>query len=264
MRRVRVLELIKGLDVGGAEKLLCQRMQRSDHVRFQYFVGYVDGRRAALEQELPAEVPSVCLSRSGVYDPRWLIRLRGLICGEAIDIVHVHSPLVAAATRLVVRTLGSSRPAVVTTEHSIHYHWATTLLNQLTISGDDMVFAVSSAVARGRACRAAKRVEVVKHGVDILALRAHLENRVQLKREFALNPGTNVVTVANLRTEKGYATLLSAAALVHRDYPDVHFYSAGAGPLENRDPNRTATDRSGWLLPSPGASAGRGPAHDLR
>jgi glycosyltransferase involved in cell wall biosynthesis len=39
-----------------------------------------------------------------------------------------------------------------------------------------------------------------------------------------------VITVANLRREKGHDVLLDAAAIVSREFPDAHFDIVGAGP----------------------------------
>lgn len=49
-------------------------------------------------------------------------------------------------------------------------------------------------------------------------------------RSAAFRPGRTVVTVANLRPEKGHETLIDAAGLVAAEFPDVTFQIVGDGP----------------------------------
>ncbi len=233
MRRIRVLELIKSLDVGGAEMLLLERLRIADRDRFDYSVAFLDDTRTDL---VPAfeeiGIPLRCLGAQSVADWRWLLHLRRHLRDQEVDVAHVHSPLMAAGVRAVVRSLGRSRPALITTEHSVTHHNLTLLLDIATVRADDLVIAVSEAVRASPVCRAARKVETVHHGVSVEHLRDFRSNREQLARDLGLVVGPRVVSVANFRPEKGYAVLLQAARLVHEEVPSVHFYVAGQGPLE--------------------------------
>jgi len=64
---------------------------------------------------------------------------------DVVEVIHVHSPALAAATRVMVRTLGRNRPVVIYTEHNRwpRYHLLTRWMNRLTYGLDDDHVAVS-------------------------------------------------------------------------------------------------------------------------
>ena len=105
-RRIRVLSLIKGLGRGGAEMLLFQAVRLRDRDAFDYEVGFLLGSRDWLAEDLRAEgVPVHLFSSERHADFRWVLKLRRHLIANPVDVVHIHSPLVAAAARLVVRSL---------------------------------------------------------------------------------------------------------------------------------------------------------------
>jgi len=235
---IRVLWLIKGLGPGGAERLLVSQAGAADLDRFAITAAYLVPWKDHLVAELRGSgVDVVCLDGERELDPRWAWRLRSLVRDRGFDVVHVHSPYVAAATRLVLRTLPRRlRPALVATEHN---RWprhapATRIANRLTIGLDDVDLAVSDDVRATMAPTVRERVEVVVHGVDLAAVRAAAAERDAVRDELGIRPDEIVVgTVANFRTEKGYDVLLEAAAdAVGRD-PRLRFVAVGQGPLED-------------------------------
>ena len=65
------------------------------------------------------EVPTHCLDVRSELDVRWLLRLDQLIRRGRFDVVHLHSPSVAAAARPLVKARAHQhRPALVYTEHN--------------------------------------------------------------------------------------------------------------------------------------------------
>lgn len=246
MRQLRVLELIKCLDVGGAETLLLERLRVADRQQCDYLVGWLDPNRTDL---VPAfvdlDVPLHCFNAASAADWRWLAPLRRLIRRRRFDVVHVHSPLMAAGVRAVVRSLGAARPVLVTTEHAPVYHPLTKALDVATVRADDLVIAVSEAVRAAAVCRVAANVEVVHHGVNVDRMLHYRADREDLADALGLAAGPRVVSVANYRAEKGHAVLLAAARLVHAQLPAVHFYVAGHGQLEEWIRRQTESHRMG-------------------
>jgi glycosyltransferase involved in cell wall biosynthesis len=180
------------------------------------------------------------LGATGNSDLLWALRLRKLLAEGHYDIVHFHLPYSAAIGRLIVRSLPKrSRPAVVYTEHSLWPETATPIriLNRATIGLDDGLIAVSDASRRALPTPLRERAEVIVHGIDLSAapemLRRKEEIRSSVRSEFGLEDDELLVlTVANLRAEKGYDVLLTAADdLVRRSVP-VRFVTAGQGELE--------------------------------
>ena len=235
----RVLWLIKGLGPGGAERLLVSQAATTDHAAFSITAAYLVPWKDHLVGELTGHgIDVVSLDGEREWDLRWAVRLRSLILGRRIEVVHVHSPYVAALARLVVRTIPHrSRPAIVVTEHN---RWprharATRLANRLTIFLDDADLAVSEDVRTTMGVRAGHGVEVVVHGVDLAAVRAAAEHRSDVRSELGIDSGDIVVgIVANFRAEKAYDTLLEAAAEavdVAGDRP-LRFVAVGQGPME--------------------------------
>lgn len=235
-RPVTVLWLIKGLGPGGAERLLVAAARVRDRERVAPRVGYVLPWKDTLVPELQAAgVPAECLGEGRFGGVRWPFRLRASLRRDPVDIVHAHSPLVAAGARLVVRSLPRRlRPRLVATEHNVWESHArlTRIVNRLSLPLDDRNLAVSHAVRASLPSRLRGRVEVVRYGVDLDEVRSHRGERGLVRSELGLAPDAIVIgTVANLRANKAYPDLLAAARLVVDRAPETIFLSAGQGPL---------------------------------
>jgi len=236
--RTTVLWLTKGLGPGGAERLLLSFAQRADRERFELHAAYLLPWKDHLVADLEAAgVRTHCLDTSRPWDIRWWWRLRHLAATTGVDVVHHHSPLVAAQARLVLRTLPRSRrPRSVTTEHNVwsSHQRLTRLLNAATIGLDDHVFAVSEQVRDSMSPRIRRRVEVLIHGVDVDAITARRPERAAARAEYRLgDDDLVVVTVANLRANKDHPTMLRAARRLVDDGVPVTFLAVGQGPLES-------------------------------
>lgn len=233
-----MLWLTKGLGPGGAERLLLSFAQKADHDRFDLHAAYLLPWKDHLVDELTsAGVDVHCLDGSKPWDLRWLTRLRRLLVEQRFDVVHHHSPLVAAQARLLIRSLPKDRrPRSITTEHNLwgSHNRLTRALNHRTITGDEHVFAVSEQVRDSMAPEVRDRAEVLLHGVDVDAIAARRSERAAARAEHGLgDDDVVVVSVANLRANKDHATMLRAARRLVDDGVPVTFLSVGQGPLED-------------------------------
>ncbi|MGH9054844.1 MAG: glycosyltransferase, partial [Acidimicrobiales bacterium] len=168
------------------------------------------------------------------WDLRWAGRLRGLVMAEGIDVVHTHGPYPAAVARVALRPL-KRRPVLVYTEHNSWdgYRLATRLANAATYPLDDARLAVSDAALASVPRVLRGRTEVLVHGIDLDAVRAHRAVRSSVRDELGVDAETVlVVTIANLRAHKDYRTLLAAARRVREAGEPVQFVAIGQGPLE--------------------------------
>jgi len=233
--RLRVLHLIKGFDVGGAERIISLLVQVGDRERFDYAVAHAlagaDGLAAPVRA---AGVPVHDLGAAGQWDLRWVARLRRLLRDGRFDVLHVHLPYTAGLGRIAARSLGPGRrPRVVHTQHNMwsRTEWPTRLLSGATWWMDDADLAVAESVRADLPPLLARRTEVLLHGVDRREVAP--EAAAAVRRELGVQPGeVLVVTVANLRREKAYEVLLaSARTLLEEDLP-VRFVAVGHGPLE--------------------------------
>jgi glycosyltransferase involved in cell wall biosynthesis len=236
-RRIRVLWLTKGLGPGGTERLLVEHAAAGDRDAFEYEAAYLLPWKHHLVPELAARgVPAHCFGVRAEADVRWLTRLDHLIHRGRFDIVHCHSPSVAAAARPVAKARSRARrPAFVYTEHNRwpSYKRVTRVANRVTYRMNDAIIAVSDDVRASVAPALRSRVEVVLHGIDLDRVRGTSSERDAVRAEFGLAPRELLaVTVANLRAQKNYPGLLEAARLVvDREVP-LCFVAAGQGPLE--------------------------------
>ncbi|MEQ1788441.1 MAG: glycosyltransferase, partial [Acidimicrobiales bacterium] len=175
---VRVLHVVKGLGPGGAERLLVSMAAVADPAAVHHEVAYVLDWKQHLVPELEALGARTHLlaGARGMADPGWPRRLRALARG--VDVVHLHSPAVAAVARPAIRTL-RGRPVVVSTEHNVwgSHGLLTRVGNALTLPLDAVRWAVSAEVVASawRPWRA--KTEVLVHGIPVGALQSRRAER---------------------------------------------------------------------------------------
>jgi L-malate glycosyltransferase len=236
MRRTKVLLLIKGLGIGGAERLLLSFLQVRDRQHFDYRVAFVLPSKDALVPKVrEADVPVQCLA-GGNRAATWPFRLRRMLIADPVDVLHLHSPLVASVARVVVRTLPkSTRPVVVTTEHSTwsSYAMTTRIMNAITFMIDDAHIAVSDRVRQSVPRLWRGDVTVIVHGIILEQVRRCRTERDRVRAEIGVGPDELLVgTVANYTVHKAYPDLLMAARKVIDSGTAVRFLALGQGPLE--------------------------------
>ncbi len=240
---VRVLHVVKGLGPGGAERLLVSMAQVADPAAVQYEVAYLMERKQHLVPELEAlGVRTQLLSGTReMADLRWPVRLRR--AARQFDVVHFHSPAVAAVARPALRLLRSG-PILVSTEHNVwrSHKRATRVANALTRPLDEVRWAVSQEViaATWGPCRS--RTELLVHGIPVAKLRARRGDRLAARAAAGWDDDDVVVAiVANLRAHKDLPTLFAAAAVALAEEPRLRFVAIGQGPLEERLRSTLAT-----------------------
>lgn len=239
--RYRVLLAIKTLGPGGAERLVTELVTSGDDGAFDFEVAYVLQSGDALVPEIRAKgVPIHSLGATSNLDLRWLRGFRRLLLEGDFDVVHFHLPYTAALGRPVVLSLPRARrPVTVYTEHSLWNRVSPLVkaLNRATISRDRALIAVSDAAYAALPRTLQRRAQVVVHGVDLSASRSMAEQRetvrARVRAELAVPAvGLLAVTVANMRSEKGYDVLLETARLVAARGLPLWFAAAGEGSIE--------------------------------
>ena len=225
---VTVLVLLKGLGLGGAERLVVEQVTGSSS-RWRYEVARVRSDKDHYASTLAGA--GVEVHDLGAGRRPWPLSLAHLLWRRRPQIVHAHSPLPAAVARLLVRAGCAGRGAkVVYTEHNrwSAYRWPTRILNAATMWLDHIGFAVSEEARtsiRPRLLR--RRVETLHHGIDLDAVRAAAaagtDGVVPDRR-----PGTFVALhVANGRPEKAHEVLIEAFDRAAEADPDVELWLVG-------------------------------------
>lgn len=231
---VRVLQLIKGLGPGGAERLLVSMAAVADPAAVHYEVAYLLDRKQHLVPELEAlgVTTHLLAGPRGMGDPRWPRRLRAL--ARRFDVVHVHSPAVGAVARVALAPMRHG-PVLVSTEHNVwpSHGAATRVANAVTLPLDRQRWAVSAEVVASSWPRWRAHTEVLVHGAPVGALVARTRERAEARQRHGWADDDVVVAhVANLRHHKDHRTLFAAATLAIAEEPRLRFVSIGQGPLE--------------------------------
>lgn len=221
--RAVVLVLVKGLGIGGAEKLLSEGARFWDRDRFEYHVAYVLPWKDQLVADLEAlDVTVHLLSGSGRTSPALPWRLRRLVRGIGADLVHAHLPY----TGILARVSAGAGVPVVYTEHNVadSYRGPTRLANRATYGRNAVAIAVSDAVAASLAGYRGK-VVTVRNGVtcDVGA-----DAAAAARAELGIGADDPlVVHVGNIRPGKGHDNLVDATVALAGRVDGVRVVSIG-------------------------------------
>ena len=221
--KARILILIKGLGVGGAEKLISEGAKHWDTGSFSYTVAYA----LPWKNHLVADLESLGIRVRMIGDkqgltPRFFFNLRRLVRKIEPDLIHAHLPSMGVAARLI------SPVPVVYTEHNIvdSYRLLTRVANRLTYAQNAVVIAVSDAVADSVRGWSYKSLQVIPNGVS-----PHIdETAAQAARTELGLPQTDsplVAHVGNIKPGKGHDVLIAAASRLCARRPDVTIVSIG-------------------------------------
>lgn len=220
--RPSILVVIKGLGIGGAERLISEGARFWDRERFDYRVCYFLPWKDQLVPDLEhLDVPVRCIGSRRGATLRSVSTLRTLIRTTGPSLVHAHLPSAG-----IIARIASSVP-VVYTEHNLafSYRTPTRWANRLTYRRNRAVIAVSEAVAESLRRYPGPRPRVIPNGV---AVDVGSNEAGMARKELGLDEDDPlVVHVGNIRPGKGHDNLVAAAELLHARRPDVTIVSLG-------------------------------------
>lgn len=233
----KILILIKGLGLGGAERLIVDSLPYLNQEQFDYEFAYMLPWKDFLVPTIAEAGFSVhCLGMQKTWHfPLMQRRLQKLIRERSFDLIHADLPVTGILARLMGRRFGIP---VIYTEHNLQerYHSLTRRANALTFGWNDCVLAVSEEVAAsinrfglGRKTK----VKTLLNGVPIEQVRAEAGNVNGLREEFGI-PKNNLVvgTVAVFRRQKRLQDWLEVASRIVQQQGNVTFLLVGHGPEE--------------------------------
>jgi glycosyltransferase involved in cell wall biosynthesis len=233
---LKVLWLIKGLGLGGAEKLLALSAPHVDRSRYEVEVAYLLPWKNALVPDLErAGVRVTCLNHARPFDLRVVPRIARFLRQRKIDLLHAHLPYSGIVGRVAARAAGV--PYVLYTEHNVQerYHPLTRIANQLTMRMCNLTIAVSEGV-RESLLRSplvpGARVRTILNGVDVEGLRRAAGAGPDVRTELGIPRDRRVVGVVNVfRPQKRIDLWIQAARKIADADPQAVFVLVGDGPI---------------------------------
>lgn len=220
--RAPVLVAIKGLGIGGAEKLISEAAPLWDRRQFAYHVAYFVPWKDQLVSEVRGhDVPVTFVGGRRGMGPGSAASLRRLSAEIGAALVHVHSPAVAVLARLTLDV------PIVYTEHNLasSYRQPTRTLNRLTYARNAAVIAVSEAVADSLGGFPGPAPRVIRNGVSCSVTG---DERSAVRHELGITDDRPlIVHVGNIRPHKGHRNLLAAAQLLRETVHDALIVSIG-------------------------------------
>ncbi len=220
-RRLRVVHVTLGLDMGGLEKLLVEFARHADRDRHELRFVSLSTRGPLADDVERCGWPVTALEEPDGLRPGLVFRLAGLFRRWRADVVHTHDdkPLLYAASAARLARV----PRVIHTRHGQSYTITRRQIALVNLAArlTDRFVCVSEDAARltVRQGVAARRVGTVWNGIDLTRFRYQ-----------AARPDGPAVIVARLNPEKDIETLLRATALAVREAPDFRLEVAGNGP----------------------------------
>lgn len=235
MKKKKILQLIDGLTVGGAEVLLVQLARGIKEAGYDVSVGY--STYGPLEKNLlNLGISCTRLPRFGRIDPILLLRMCQLILRERPDIVHTHLFISDLYGRMAARLCGV--PVVISTSHSNDV-WARRIplgyLYGLTAKLADRVIAVSRSVRDYQIQHTgifSDKICVIENAVDIWRFAGQDHAGRLVRDELKIDSAAPLVgIIGRLRPVKDHDNFLKAAVQIKNKLPEARFLVVGDGPL---------------------------------
>jgi len=195
--------------------------------------------------ELGCKVHNIPFSRSPINagNIKAYKMLKKIVNDGNYDIVHCHTPIAAAATRLACRKVRKKGTKVFYTAHGFHFYKGAPLKMKLmfypvqkfcakytdtliTINQEDFELAK-------RKFNVKKVAYVAGVGIDTAKFREADVNKVELCSEFGIPTDAKILlSVGELNSNKNHSTVIKALSQI--DCSNLHYVIAGDGPLKEQ------------------------------
>ena len=231
----RVIEVIRGLGLGGAETLLALRLTGRRN-RAGTLDAEVISTSPTQSHYIPRLVSAhVKLTTTDSDSPFWSGFQLAMMCvrdrdrGERIYVAHSPGPLYFLK---LLKFLGLLRSPLIQVVHSANYRFHYRVLNKLTNWLSTGGIAVSQEVRRSAGCAGLRTCVTVYGGVDTGEMARFVRespgHREEFRRKLQVPPDVTLLTsVGSLLARKGHADLVRALA---RSGSESHLAIVGKGP----------------------------------
>lgn len=237
---LRILFLMRSLEIGGAERQVVELVKKMDHSRFDILVVtfYDGGPLRPLLENLPG-VRVVSLGKTGRWDLiSFFWKLLGIVRAYRPDLIQSYLDVPNSFNVLAGKLLGikSVLGASASFVDFSRYDWTHTLVYK---TGAFLSHFADKTIANSKAGEkynvehgyAAKKMSVIPNGIDTHTFRPDQSAGNRLRTQWGIGETEIVVgIVGRIDPMKDHSTFLRAAALVAQQFPAGRFVCIGRGP----------------------------------
>ncbi|MDZ7345055.1 MAG: glycosyltransferase [candidate division KSB1 bacterium] len=238
--RLRLLQIVDGFRLGGAENKLCELIANLDRQKFEILLANVGPSGPLAEKFNRLGIEIFHFPRRFGFDPLPLWQLFRLMRQRRIDVVQT-TLLWADLVGCIAAGLAGV-PAILsweTVSHEgdpFHNNFQRRFGYRLAMKFADVIVPVSEEIKRSLMRRryiSHRKIRVVYYGVDLKKFYPNGRDAALAKRqEFGAGPDDIVIGVfARLEPPKGHRFLLEALPEVVKRYPQVRVILVGDGAL---------------------------------
>jgi len=236
---IKVVHVITGLTVGGAEMMLYQLLAHMDRTAFDSeVISLTDiGPVGEKIQELGVPVRALGMGRSGLPNPLLLPRLAGWLRAARPQVVQTwlyHADLIGT---LAARFAGNP-PVVWNIQyggfHSDHDKRRTVLVARACarlshrLPARIVSCSVAARAAHGEVGYELEKITVIPNAADTDAFQPDAEARRIVRQELGITDKTPLIGMAGrFNPQKDHHNFVQAAVRLHQDRPDAQFLLCG-------------------------------------
>jgi len=231
---MKILEVIRSLNVGGSQQLLLTRLAtEASSFHNIKLINTLPREQALLGLFKSSNIETTSTRSNNPVSAN--LELLRLIRTDKPEVVVIHSPLPAVLLKLS-KALGLCKPPVIEVVHSTRYTSAlVTIATVLTNRFSAMTLPVSTAVARSINNKFARDTKVLHHGVPREKMVSWVENHADIVAtqravmSMGLHNPLEVVFCGRLTDQKRPADIIGAMDIL-RD-SNITLTMVGGGPL---------------------------------
>ncbi len=237
MKKIKVLQLVEDLKVGGAEKVIADINQDLDRGKFETQIWCI-ARGGSIADELQEKGAAVkILGISSYFNPVNILKLTTLLKKENPDIVHTHGYFASVIGRIAAKY--ARVPVIFNHVHSTYWDYKkrNLFIEKLLSKHTQTIICCSEAVrdfvTNNEKIDLSKTV-VIYNGVDEERF-SHFNNVSAAKMELGIEPDDPVIgTVSSLTPHKGHKYVLLAARKILETFSSTKFLFVGDGGLKEK------------------------------
>lgn len=231
---IRILHFITDTNIGGAGRLLCSQIKHMESKDFEIYVALPKGSMLCSKiRDLPCSALELSHGADRSLDSLSILEALKVIRSIRPDIVHSHGSL---SSRIAATLLGI--PCRVFTRHCV-FPLPSSLTNPISkiILGSTNNVLSTSVIAVAESARQNlvdmgcdnKKIRTIINGVDPLRELSEDEKDI-CRKAYGITRRNFVISIfARLEEYKGHRTLLEAADICKRYYPNFKFLIVGDG-----------------------------------